>query len=176
MIAFVILIVVLILAVVGVVWYVKPTQELTLDFKPFVIQDKIKEVVQSRKMEVRLTEQEINDLLKQQLQNYKQLPHDLRLTGANFDLQGQQLVMDANVIWKDQIPTTLTLTFDVNWQNGSIVIQHTGTKLKQWDISKSWLSLQPITIPIADHLPQVIAVKDVIFEEDEIVFKLKLAL
>ncbi|MCR8645225.1 hypothetical protein NV379_21450 [Paenibacillus sp. N1-5-1-14] len=173
---FVVVIVILLLGVFGFIWYIKPAETLNLDAKPFTIQDKIKEVVQSRKMEVKLTEQEINSLLKQQLQSYTRLPHDIRLTGANFDLQGQELIMDANVIWKDQIPASVQVYFHVLWNNGAIVVEHTWTKLKQWHLPKDWMNLQPITIPIANQLPKMVAIRDVVFEDDGIVFKFKLAL
>ena len=85
--------------------HVKPTETLNLDYKEITVSSKIADIVKNRKLEVQLTEQELNDVVKKQLAAHQVLPNDLRIEGAKLTLQGSNLVADVNVRWREKIPS-----------------------------------------------------------------------
>ncbi|UUZ84185.1 hypothetical protein LJK88_10865 [Paenibacillus sp. P26] len=71
------------------IWYVQPAQKLDLAYGEFPLKDKVFSMLMSRRLEVTLSEQEVNDLLKKALAAHAQIRPGLELTGARFYLQGE---------------------------------------------------------------------------------------
>ncbi|WP_144028283.1 hypothetical protein [Paenibacillus ferrarius] len=169
----IILLVVIIGAPMFIIWQVKPTEALNLDYKEISIPSKIAEIVKSRKLEVQLTEQDINDLVKKQLAEHQVLPHDFRLEGAKLTLNGSNLEADLNLRWHDKLPISAKMMFTLAYHSPNMSIQHVSTSVKGTKIPSEWLHLDPIVFSIEDHLPLLIGVKNVVFEEKAVVVQLK---
>ncbi|MDQ1912217.1 hypothetical protein RAC89_17660 [Paenibacillus sp. GD4] len=153
-------------------WYVRPEQELDLAFAQLKLEDQAAEMLRTRKLEVVLSEAEINDLLKEQLAQ-KQLssagpPPKGRITGASFSLQGNLLIADVNVLVREQWKVGAKLQFRLEWQDPYLVATHTDTHIKAMNIPLSWYEVKPLKLAVNNKLPKLIAVRNVEFQEKQI--------
>lgn len=153
--------------------HVKPTEALNLDYKEITISSKIADIVKNRKLEVQLTEQDLNDVVKKRLAAHQDLPNDFRIEGAKLTLQGTNLIADVNVRWREKIPIGAQMMFTLAWNPPNLVVQHQNTSIKGMQVPNEWFQLAPIELPIEDHLPKLIGVKNVMFEEKAIIVQLK---
>lgn len=153
--------------------HVKPTEDLNLDYEEITISSKIADIVKNRKLEVQLTEQDLNDVVKKQLAAHQVLPNDFRIEGAKLTLQGSNLVADVNVRWREKIPIGAQMMFTLAWNPPNLVVQHRNTSIKGMQVPSEWVQLAPFDFPIEDHLPKLIGVKNVLFEEKAIIIQLK---
>ncbi|MGO4270414.1 hypothetical protein AB4Z22_11275 [Paenibacillus sp. TAF58] len=171
---FAITVVIFLIALLAIaVRHVKPTETLNLDYKEITVSSKIADIVKSRKLEVQLTEQDLNDVVKKQLAAHQVLPNDFRIEGAKLTLQGSNLVADVNVRWREKIPIGAQMMFTVAWNPPNLVVQHRNTNIKGMQVPSEWVQLAPIELPIEDYLPKLIGVKNVLFEEKAIIIQLK---
>ncbi|MDQ0901594.1 MULTISPECIES: hypothetical protein [unclassified Paenibacillus] len=153
--------------------HVKPTEDLNLDYNEITISSKITDIVKNRKLEVQLTEQDLNEVVKKQLAAHQVLPNDFRIEGAKLTLQGSNLVADVNVRWREKIPIGAQMMFTLAWNPPNLVVQHRNTSIKGMQVPSEWVQLSPFKLPIEDHLPKLIGVKNVLFEEKAIIIQLK---
>ncbi|WP_082927506.1 hypothetical protein [Paenibacillus oryzisoli] len=167
------LVVIAVVMLLIIIQYVKPTKLLDLQYKEISISSKIAEMILSRKLDVRLSEEEVNQLLKKQLASHSTLPHDFRMEGAELNLQGSTVEADVNVRWRDRVPIGAHATFTLAWDPPNLVIQHENTQIRNWQLPSAWLQLAPIEIPLQSYLPKLIGIKNVVFEDKTILIQLK---
>lgn len=156
-----------------IIRHVRPTEALNLDYHELAIGSKMIDVIKNRKLEVRLTEEDLSNLVKKQLAAHKVLPNDFQIDGVKVTLQGSNLQADVNVIWHQQIPIGAQMFFTLVWSPPNLIIQHRNTQIKGKQIPSDWVQLAPIEISIENYLPNPIGVKNVIFEEKAMVIQLK---
>ncbi|MBP1966828.1 hypothetical protein [Paenibacillus aceris] len=166
-------IVILTAAAAMIIRHIKPTEDLDLNYEEISIASKVADIVKNRKLEVQVSEQDLNNLVKKQLAAHQTLPNGVRIEGAKLTLQGADLVADVNVRWQDKVPVGAQLLFTLAWDPPNVVIQHQSTMIKGMQLPKEWLQLAPIELSIEDHLPLLIGVKDVRFEEKAVYIQLK---
>lgn len=164
---------ILAIAMAIIIWYVKPTETLNLDYHDIAISSKITDIIKNRKLEVRLTEEDLSNIVKKQLAAHKVLPNDFQIEGAKLTLQGSNLEADVNVKWHQQFPIGAQMLFTFVWSPPNLVIQHRNTNIKGLQIPSNWVQLAPIEISIEDYLPNLIGIKNVVFEEKALVIQLK---
>lgn len=165
---------IVIVAIWGAVWYVRPTQALDLKYDDLSIAVKVADMLKQFKPEVQLTEQDVNNLIKKHLAQQLELPHNLVVKGADFHLQGDQLEADVNVLWDYKVHIGAKLFFQLDWNQPSIEVMHIGTQLKDIQLPLELFEIPPITIPVEDNLPAMISIKEVIFDTQSIRIGLKL--
>jgi hypothetical protein len=170
----IVLLCIVIVAIWGAVWYVKPTQEMDLKYAEISIAAKVADMIKQFKPEVLLTELDVNNLIKKHLAQHQELPHNLVVKGADFRLQGDLLEADVNVLWDYKVHIGAKLFFQLNWNQPSIEVMHTGTQIKDIQIPLELFEIPPITIPVEDNLPAMIGIKDVVFDPQSIRLGLKL--
>ncbi|MNI06929.1 hypothetical protein D3C73_599260 [compost metagenome] len=158
----------------GLIWYVKPAEELDLSYEEVPIAGIIMDMVKLRKAEVRLSEHEINQLIKKHLSEMPQLPNGLMIEGASFQLQGDRLEADVNVLWDHKVTLGAKLVFQLVWKQPNLEVIHTETHLKAISVPLGWFQLKPIQIPIEDQLPRLIGINEVVFDTNEIRIRFKL--
>ncbi|OCT14631.1 hypothetical protein A8709_24935 [Paenibacillus pectinilyticus] len=174
-----ILLIIVALAVIAVVMlviviqYVKPTESLDLHYKEISISSKVADIILSRKLEVRLTEDDVNNLVKKQLADHSVLPNDFRMEGAKLNLQGSTIEADVNLRWQDKVPIGAHTTFTLAWEPPNLVIQHVNTQIRNWQLPSAWLQVAPVEIPLQSFLPKLIGIKNIVFENKDIVIQLK---
>ncbi|NOV00074.1 hypothetical protein [Paenibacillus planticolens] len=160
-------------AAVMIIRHIKPAEDLDLSYQEISIAGKIADIAKNRKLEVQVSEQDLNNLVKKQLAAHRTLPNGVRIEGAKLTLQGSNLVADVNVRWQDIVPVGAQLLFTLAWDPPNVVIRHQNTMIKGLLLPKDWLQLAPIELSIEDHLPLLIGVRDVRFEEKAVLIQLK---
>jgi hypothetical protein len=148
--------------------YVQPDRMLDLNYSEFSIRDKLTDMLANRRLEVVLSELEVNELLKKILSDRSQLREDWTLTGAQFTLQGSQWTADVNLMYKEKWPVGAKLFFTVNWQDPYLTAVHTATQIKEVSVPMEWFQLQPLQIPLNDYLPKPAGVRNVILQDDTV--------
>lgn len=172
-ISLIVVIVILAAAIVMFIRHIQPTEVLDLNYQEISIASKIADMVKNRKFEVQITEQDLNNLVKKQLSAHQNLPNDVRVEGAKLTLQGSNLVADVNIRWQDKVPVGAQLLFTLAWDPPNVVIQHQSTRVRGIQVPKEWLQFAPIELSIEDHLPLLVGVKGVQFEEKAVLIQLK---
>lgn len=157
-----------------VIAFVKPEQQLDLAYTELPLRDKLAGMVLNGKPEITLTEPEVNGLLKKALAIRPEVRPNVTVTGARFDLQGDQLTADVNVLIKRRIAAAATLRFDLVWKEPYLVAVHTETSVKQVKIPASWFHLEPLQANLNDYLPRLAAIRSVAFENAGVRLSFKL--
>ncbi|NOU96271.1 hypothetical protein GC093_24055 [Paenibacillus sp. LMG 31456] len=166
------------LLVGGLYWYVQPQTALDLTYTDLSVRNKLTEMLASRKLEVELSEPEVNDLLKKALvtrnSNSASNRGEIEITGARFTLHGNELIADVSLLYKKQWRIGAVLQFAVSWQEPYVTAVHTGTRIRQMNLPLEWFQLKPIQVPLNDYMPKVAGIKSITFLEHSL--KLSLAL
>ncbi|MFC0212731.1 hypothetical protein ACFFK0_09665 [Paenibacillus chartarius] len=159
----------------AVVWYVQPTRALDLQYEKLSVPDKIAEMVQRRTMELRLTEADMNNLIKASMAGRTNLPHDLQLTGVSAEQQGELLIVDANVLWRDAIAAGTTLTYRMSYSEPDLILTRESVRIKGYEIPPGWLqTATEFRYNLYDKLPKLIGIQGVAFGENDLRIGLKL--
>lgn len=148
LIALVVLVVLAGSAGAGAVWYVRPAEELDLKYAPISVQQKVLDMIKNRKLEVRLSEAELNDLLKWRLAEHRSPRPDVWIEGASFRQRGNRLSARVNLKYADTIRVGAILDFELIWQNSELIVRHVGTHLRGLSLPVSWLQLDPVVVPL----------------------------
>jgi hypothetical protein len=165
---------IVILAVIsfGLFWAavqaVKPDQILDLNYKEVSVVEKTLNIVKNRKLEVQLTEQDLNNLVKKQLSQHAVMPHNVTITGAQFKLDGDRVEADVNLLWNHKVAAAAKLFFLMEWKNPDLEITHLSTQIKQMQVPQEWFHLNPIRIPLTQNMPKMIGIRDIAFDPDVI--------
>lgn len=166
---------VLIAAAAGTaVWYAKPQEQLDLAYQPVSLADKALDMLKSRKLEVRISKQELNDLVKKKLAEKPQLRPNVTIEGARFEQQGDRLTAYVNISTAASVKVGAVLDFVLEWRSPELIVRHSATRIRDWSVPASWLQLEPIVVRVSDGLPPLIAIKEIRFDADGVVVALKL--
>jgi hypothetical protein len=152
-----------VLAGAALLWYVKPSEPLGLAYEPVSFRQKIAEMAKSLEFSIDLTEQELDDLMKQKLAERAQLSEKLRVTGARLEQNGTNAAAYINLMYAERFPIGAVFYFQLEWAEPDLVIRHTGTRIRGFDIPLAWIRLDPVFISLGQQLPPFIAVKKVTF-------------
>ncbi|GAA4855189.1 hypothetical protein GCM10023310_37650 [Paenibacillus vulneris] len=155
-------------------WYVQPARTLDLNYSELEVRNKVANMLTSRKLEVDLTEPEVNSLLKKALAAHPQVGSDLEMTGAEFSLEGNRWVADVNLLYKGQWTFGAKLYFTMSWKEPNMIATHTATQIKEVSIPGTWFQLNPLQIQLNDYVPKPAAVREIAFEEHGVRVGLKL--
>lgn len=155
-------------------WYVQPTKPLDLAYSRVTIADKIIEMVQRRSFDVRLTEADLNNLVKASLAASPQLPNELRVTGVEAAQEGDLLTADVNGLWRDNFPFTATLTYRMTYVEPNLVLHRESARIKRFTLPPGWLETPDFTYNLYDKLPKLVGIQNITFEPDGLLISLKL--
>lgn len=148
--------------------YVSPVQELDLRYEQVSMADQLMDMWKARRFEIEITEDELNHLLKKQLQQNTMLSEQWQVTGAQFHLQGNEGIADVNLMYASRYPVGMKLYFELKWQEPELTAAHKRTELKQWSVPAAWFSLEPLSVNMNEYLPALVKVKHVDFSGDSI--------
>ncbi|WP_028612724.1 hypothetical protein [Paenibacillus harenae] len=183
--------VIVILLLGGAAWwllsYIAPDDQLDMSYEPIDVKAKAMDMVKKRKPELVLTESDINHLIKMHLQGKYaasgndgngdgaiELAKDVRLDGALFELEEGRLVAHMNVTYKDRIPAVLDAVYRLERRDSNIALRPQSLSVK--DIGLPLHLLETMIIPIDLPLQDMVKVRDVQFQKDQIKVLLKLEL
>ncbi|WP_426448900.1 hypothetical protein ACP26L_29625 [Paenibacillus sp. S-38] len=157
---------VLVIAAALLLWFVRPPQPLDLTYKELPLREKALDMLRSRKLEVTLTEAEVNELLKKALAASPQVSANVRITGARFYLEGEALSADVQLLYRNRWEAGGRLFFDLAWQDPYLTAVHTGSAIRGLHLPDAWFRLQPLQTDLNSYLPQAAAIRDLHFEPD----------
>jgi len=173
---FLLSVILLVVIVVGAIFafkqYIRPSENLTMDYSSINIEEKLKHIVSSLKSEVRLTEQDIDALIKQNMD--QQLNSYTYINGAQFYIENDVLYATLNVTLYDKLDAEIRATYHLNWNGSQLELSPQSLSVKDISLPISWL--EKITIPIYDPSDSLITISSLINEGREIIIKLKLSL
>ncbi|WP_256758723.1 hypothetical protein [Cohnella sp. WQ 127256] len=151
-----VLIVLVVIAGVGSLYYVKPDQNLDLVYEEVPLKDRALDMVRRMSPELILTSEDINNLSKKSIADNPQVEKDVLVTGADFNLDGDLLLADLNVIWKDQISAGLKITYRLHWNHPNVVATVEKAMMKGITLPNSMFSDR--IIPIGEDLPKLLKI------------------
>jgi hypothetical protein len=155
-----------VIAGVGVLYYIKPDQMLDLEYKKVSLNERALDMVKRLSPQMILTEEDIVNLSKKSIADNPQVEKDIEVTGANFDLKGDLLIADLNVVWKNQIAAALKVTYRLRWENPNVVATVEQAKMK--GVSLPILAFSDRIIPIGDMLPKLLKITGIEWGDEEV--------
>ena len=169
-----ILILLIILIGAGIYWYVKPQKELDLRYQDIFLKSKIIDMVKDLNTELVLSSDEINQLAKKEIAKLPNVRPDVRITGADFKLNGNELEGDINLLYKDTIPAGINIWYTMEWQDGTLKLIPKDAKIRSIHLPLSSVKLPSMSIGPNGHLLEFVKVKHVTFENQGIKITFKL--
>ncbi|GIP30456.1 hypothetical protein J23TS9_55860 [Paenibacillus sp. J23TS9] len=173
-----IVITLLILVVIGcgiVIWYISPDQKLDLNYQSIDIKAKAVQMLKTRKPEITLSGSELNELAKKELLKHMgDIPQQITVTGAEFHFVGQEVTADINGKWGGLVPFGAELKFHMEASGSVLELNHESTRIKSIHIPAERLGLETITVPLKDHLPDMLTVDHMEFLQDGVKLTFKL--
>jgi hypothetical protein len=179
-------VIVILLLLGGALWwflsYIAPDERLDMSYAPIDVKEKALDMVKKVKLELVLTESDINHLIKMHMKDEYamnksgaatlELAKDIRLDGAHFDLEEDKLIARMNITYKNKIPARLDAVYSLDWQSPNIVLKPQSLAVKAIQLPLN--TLETIVIPLDLPAQDVVTVRDVKFENNQmkILFKL----
>jgi len=119
-----------------------------------------------------LSEAEVNDLIKKHMD--PDAFENVRIEGAQFELNGNRLLADLNIIYRDRIPAQIRAEYRLEWQNPNLALPPQALSMKGVQLPLSML--ETIVVPLDLPTGDMVKVQDVRFEDKEIkiLFDIKL--
>ncbi|MFD0713470.1 hypothetical protein [Paenibacillus sp. GCM10027626] len=166
------LLVLVLLAGAGAIWYVWPTESLDFQHEEVPLQDRAIDMALALSPDLELTAEDVNNLAKASLSQKKQYQPDVELTGANFHFSRDRLIADVNIKWKGILPVGLTLTYRLDWQAPNLVATVEEAKIRGISLNTDWF--EPVYMPIGEQLPRIIKVDQVRVSDGKLIATLRL--
>lgn len=169
---FILLLIVVFLA--ALVLYIRPAKSLDLRYSSIDWKDKLIVMAETRQPELNLSESELNQLAKKELNQYiaeQDLP--VKITGAEFYLNGNRLTADLNVAW-GAIEAGVEAGYLMEYSSGNLLLVPETLSIRQFSFPPAKFGLEPISIDLSQYLPEVVKVKTVSFQEKALRISFKL--
>lgn len=166
--------IVLVIIVAGVtIWYIAPDRKLNLDYSDIDLKDKAVQMLKSQKPEITLNEDEMNEIAKKELvKHLGDIPQQVTITGADFQFHEQEVTADINGKW-GVIPFGANLAFYMEATGSVLELKHQSTRIKSISIPASTFGLGTISVPLKDHLPDMLTVDQIEFLQDGVKLSFK---
>lgn len=165
----------LLVLITSVILYIRPTEQHDLSYTNISWQDKLQEMAETRRAEIILTEQEINQLAKKGLVEYLAAHNTLpvEVTGAEFRLYGNQITSELNVS-RGLLEAGITASFRLNYSSGQLELYPESVAVKGISLSPETVGLEPVTMDLKKYLPDVVKVQEIDFLGKSIKLKFSL--
>lgn len=172
LVTFICFIVIIVGAAFALKQYISPSQQLTMDYTAIDIEEKVMNMVTNLKSEVILTEQDIDSLIKQNMD--RQLNSFTYINGAKFYVENDILYAILNVTLYNKVDAEILATYNVDWDGSKLKLSPQSLSIKDISLPTSWL--ETISIPIYDKADSLVTISSLTNVGREIVIKLKLSL
>ncbi len=158
----------------GVLWYVRPEEKLDLSYSEVSLSGIWSGIGKTSPLKVRLTEREVNDLLKKYVSANRKLSERAEIAGVRFRLLPDMLAADADVLYAGKVHIGTTSYYSLAWNNPDMTATYLYTEVKGFRFPPGWLRLDSFRIPVGDRLPPFLRIKNVTFGHGYIEFELAL--
>jgi hypothetical protein len=167
-----VLIIIVLLFAAYVLWSIRPKETMDMSYQQISISEKIKDMVVRRSLELRLSEADMNNLMKRELAE-QPLPPNVQIEGARLDQRGQMMTAHVQLLLNNLIRAEASLDFLVKWEAPNLRIEHVKTNVGPWNLPLSRYQVDPVLIPLDKELPSLVAIRDVVFEPSQVVVSFK---
>jgi len=147
-----VLVFLVVIAGVGALYYIKPDKTMDLSYDEVPLEERAIDMARRMSLELVLTADDLSNLAKKSIAENPQAEKDIVVTGAEFSLDGDRLIADLNVLWKDWVSAELLITYRLRWEEPNVIASVLEAKLKGIPLPDSMLSDR--VIPIAQELPK----------------------
>ncbi|WP_168118699.1 hypothetical protein [Paenibacillus sp. HB172176] len=167
---------VLIVVAGGACWwfisYISPDEKLDMSYQSIDMGEKIMDMIGRRKLELVLTEADVNNLIKMNMK--RELADNIVLDGAKFELEQDALHAVLNVNYHNLVPAQIDVDYRLEWKQPNIVLYPQAIAVKGIDLPLSMLEVveAPIQLPAGNR----VKIENVAFGPQEIRVKFKLQL
>lgn len=165
-------VIILVIILVSLVLYARPSEDLTMSYSPINLNEKINDMVSNLKTELVLNENDINALIKQTMNN--ELNEHMYITGAHYYIEDNKLQANVAVTVWDRLEIEMHATYEVSWQEPNLVLTPNALSLKAIPLPLTWL--EPITTPLYNSSSTVVKITDILTSGKEIIVKWKVEL
>ena len=166
----VLLIAILAAAAAGIAWYAstEPPLDWTAGEPPRLL-DELGDMIRTRTAAVSIDEAELNAMLKPELYALRRLSDNAVITGADFSLDGDTLVMRTDITLWNRLRLPVAHTVKLRWDEPDIVAEHVSSSLKAIPLPKSLFPIGTIRVPLrlGEQL-RIVEVDRVEFADDAI--------
>jgi hypothetical protein len=127
-------------------------------------------MVKQLKTELVLTETDVNNLIKKNLE--PRINEQVVVDGARFDLQGDRLIANMNITYRDRVPMAVRAEYLLEWQDPNLTLRPQSLKMKGIELPLDMLE----TIYIGLDLPvsKLISVDNIRFSGNEAVISFRI--
>lgn len=171
-----IVLIVLLLLIGGAAWwflsYIAPDRPLHMNYNPIDVRQKAVDMVKRLKPELVLSEAEVNDLIKKHMD--VDAFENVRVDGAQFELDGNRLLADLNITYLERIPAQIRAEYRLEWQNPNLALYPQSLSMKGIQLPLNML--ETIVVPLDLPTGEMVKVQDVKFVDKQIkvLFDIKL--
>ncbi|MBB3113566.1 hypothetical protein FHS18_005678 [Paenibacillus phyllosphaerae] len=150
----------------GLIWYIAPDEELNLAYEQVPLLERALDMVKRQSTELILTSGDLNNLAKRALTAHSDVSPDTQITGADFELVGDELFADVHVMYKKLIPAGVKVVYRFEWQDPNLIGTVVEAKVKSLPIPSE--RFERITIPLGEQLPKLIHVSDIAIQNGQL--------
>lgn len=156
------------------IWYIRPEHALDMNYSEIQWKDKLVRMIETRKPEIEITEEEFNHLAKQKLVEElrgQELP--VTVTGTQFRLADNLLTVHLNAGW-GSVEFGAEIQYVLEYSTGQFVMTPETVKVRELSLSPDLFRLKQVKIDPGLYLPDPVTVKDVLLHDRQITVKLTL--
>ncbi|WP_276356277.1 hypothetical protein [Cohnella caldifontis] len=152
-------------------YYVRPDPMLNLDHGTVSLKDKAMDMAKRMSFDLRLSEEDVNDVLKAYLEEHPQRGPDVTVEGAQFGLSDDRMTADLRLLWKDRVPFGMRVVYRLEWRDPDLEAVVESVRVK--DVSLPNDLVDSLSVPIGQELPELLKIKDVAFSGHEIIIRFR---
>ncbi|WP_223067775.1 hypothetical protein [Paenibacillus caui] len=160
---------VIVIALAGILYYMKPTKSLNLDYTDVNWKDKLESILETRRPVITLNEEEINNLAKKRIVEHAAESGselEFNIEGADFHINGNQLSADVIAGW-GYLRGEATVIYSMAFSEGMLKLTPESVQVRNKTMSPSMFGLKTIEAKPGRYLPSVIKVSDIDFGANE---------
>ncbi|GAA0137351.1 hypothetical protein YSY43_41920 [Paenibacillus sp. YSY-4.3] len=169
------LLLVLSLLAAAALWYVRPEHSLDMNYSELRWKDKLTRMIETRKPEVELSEEEFNDLAKQNLvralQSHGELP--VKITGTQFELAGDRLTVHLNGAW-GAVKFGAAARYVMEYFQDRLILTPEAVKVRSLSFPPQIFGLEQVEVDPGPYVPDPVAIQNIVFQDRQITIKLSL--
>ena len=153
----------------AIIWYasMEPPLDWTAGEPPNVFGE-VRDMILTRTAAVTIDESELNALLKPELYERRRLGENAEITGADFSLAGDTIILRTDVTLWNRIRLPISHTIRLTWDKPDLVAEHVSSSLRDLPIPAAFFPIGTIRIPLAQGDGRFVEVDRVSFEDNAV--------
>jgi hypothetical protein len=147
-------------------YYVRPDPMLNLDHGSVSLKEKAVDMARRMSFSLRLSEEDLNDLLKAYLAEHPRQRPDVTVEGARFSLADDRLTADLRLLWKDRLPFGMKVVYRLSWNDPVLAAAAESVQVRDVDLPASLAG--DLSVQLGSGLPEWLHIDRVSFSGQEI--------